>query len=451
MKHQKNLWIYSCIVIAGLFVYFLYHYLGTRYYGLQFPRNNFLFLRQDQFMDFFNVNSMASGLDPYIQDSSYPPLAMIIAYIFSRIIPGTETVAALVQRDSSEIGRICLFSIYAVCFLVLFIAIWKRILIQFKIDEKSAPLTKTVSVFYRIVSVLSKVALLLVVAMSIIVSAPMIFAFDRGNYLILCVLFLTLFCLYYEKNDYVAATFLAIAACLKIFPVVLFLVFFFAHKWKPLAFGILFGGSVTVGCTIFLNGNLFNNLFKFVKNVLFFTSGRGPNDYYYYYYSVGTRNLIATISIALRGHISDRLHIEKLSLLVNIILFVVIIVMCIIDNRPWRQILYLSFFIILFQNPSYYYGLAYLTGPIFLFLLKNKSERMDWIYLIGLALIMIPKSYYYFLGHFTNGDVWIGLDSLLDPLILYILLFLSFLELIFNRRKRSVHTPFGHKKGLVRI
>jgi len=400
-------------------------------------------------MDFFNVNYMAASLNPYSQGSSYPPLAMLIAYVFARIIPGTGTGAPVIQRDADMFGKICLYVLYAVCLAVLAAAACRGIWVQLRKDAESGPLTTKLSGVRKITGIFSKIALLGAVSLSIVLAAPVIYAFDRGNYLIICTLFLALFCLYYDKNDYAAASFLAIAACLKIYPVVLFYVFFRTRKWKPMFLGLFIGGGFTAASAALFNGSLFWNLRQFVQNVLLFSGGQGPNHSYYYRYGVGLRNIFGTLSIIFRGYVSDYLHIAKLSLVTGGALLAVVIIMCILDKRPWRQILYLSFFMILFPSPSFYYNLAYLVGPILLFLLKEKSEKLDWLYLWGLALLMTPKSYYYFLAHFTEGDGWVGVDCLINPLIMCGLLLVSFIELIHIRKNSKESIGQADEKDLV--
>lgn len=451
MKIRRRLWIYSCIIIAGLCIFFAYRYIGTRLWGLQFPWNSFLFFEQDRFMDFYKVNELVSSFNPYSNGSSYPPLALLCAYLFARIIPRTGTESAFALRDCSVIGRICLYSLYAVCLLLIFISVWKHMRPLLKKEnaiELPFPSKTGMKLFF---SAISKMAIYVAVALSITLSAPMIFAFDRGNYLILCVLFLVLFCLNFGRNDYAAALFLAFAACLKIFPLVLFFVFIPSRKWKPLVLGLFSGVGITILCTLLFDGGLVSNLWRFAKSVGRFTGGLDANNSYYYRYAVGIRSIFGTISIILRSYVSPKIHITVLTLASSALLLLLISVMCIMEKRVWRQILYLSFFMVLFPTPSYYYNLAYLIGPILLFLLKEEKEKLDWLYLVGLALLMIPKSYYYFLAHFSDGNGWVGLDSLLDPMFMCILLAISFVELIYMRKKRTESIAMGKKKEMVVI
>ncbi len=438
MKSQNRLWIYSAIIVAGLLGFCLYSYFGHKYWGLSYPRDSFLFMWGDRFMDFFNVNKMASGLDPYITGgSSYPPLAMIIAYIVGLFIPGTSGMTAAEVRNQGPFGKYVLVGMYALCILLISVFAWRRIWKQARKAREESGIRESLAKPKRILHIAARILLLGAVSLGIGLTAPMIYAIDRGNYLIICTLFIALFCIFYGKNDYAASVFLALAACLKIFPVVLFYLFFRQRKWKPLFVGIGTGAVLTIGSTLLFKGGFAANLLSFAKNLMNFSGGVDPYHSDLYLNAIGTRSFLASISILFRGHISDKLHIATLTTVVNVLLLVFVIVLCLMEKRPWRQILYLSFFMVLFPNPSYYYSLAYLTGPILLFLMKEEKERYDALFLIGLAFLMIPKNYFYFAARFVNGDRLLGLNCMVDPMIMLLLLAFSFIELLFLRDKRS--------------
>lgn len=424
MKHQNKIWIYSLVVIFGLIAFLSYRYIGSRLWGLEYPWNSFLFLPNDRFMDFFNINQMVADFDPYTDNSSYPPLALVAAYFFAWIIPGSASKTAMEVRDEGLTGKMWLLAMYSVCLIIIMIAVCRRIFTTIPKEVRLIP----------------KLIFLGTISLSIILSAPVIYAFDRGNYLIVCVLFLTLFCLYYDKNDYAAAVFLAVAASLKVFPVLLFFVFFLGKKWKPLFVGLFTGAVSTLVCAAVLQGGLIQNLWRFTRSLLGFSSGPDPYSSYYYRYAIGLRTFIGTSFIAIKSYIPPIVPITQLTLAVSALLVILVIIMCVMDKRVWRQILYLSFLMVLVPTPSFYYNLAYLIGPVFLFLLKEKQEKYDMLFLGGFCFLMIPTSYYFFLATCSEGLVWIGINCLLDPLIMIILLSISFFELLYIRfhKKKSI-------------
>lgn len=443
MKVKNKLWVYSLIVTIGLILFYTYRFIGTRAWGLEYPWNSFLFPEQARFSDFFQINELVVKLNPYSHGSSYPPLALLIARFFAMFIPGTGTVgpddpiALQIFRDQSVIGRGAILSLYGIVLLVITFLFWKRL---FSMNhDKKVVTNSTDSVFVILRSYLSQYSLYVIVGLSVFFSAPMIYALDRGNYLILCVLFLVLFCSYYEKNNYVAAVFLAIAACLKIYPVVFFLVFFLTKKWKPLAVGLFTGAFVTAASMAFFGEEYIRNFGRMIRNIFAFSNGIAENHSYYYHFAVGFRNLIGTPVLAIKKEIPQGLSMTSLTLGVSALFLIVVLVLCVIDKRPWRQIIYLSFFMILFPTPSFYYNLSYLIAPVFLFLYKENKEKLDMFYLISLALLMTPKSYFYFEVNYLDGPNFVGLESFINPLIMCTMLCVSLVEVLYMKAvaKRS--------------
>ncbi len=416
----------------------IYRYVGSRLWGLTYPQNSFLFWPFDRFMDFFNINYMVAGFNPYYHGSSYPPLALMIAYFFTGLIPGSAKLDAVDMRNNSVEGMVVLFSMYFISLLVIFGLIMKSIKKRNIVEGGNK---KNRSDFCLKVAKVMQISLPILVVLGLVLAAPVIFAFDRGNYLILCVVFLTGFCLTYNKNDYAAAIFLALAAAVKLFPIVLFFVFIRSKKWKPLALGLGVGGSLTVICAALFEGGLVLNLQRFFYATFLYTGGFPPSHSYYYNFAIGTRNFFGTFWLILRDHATMSDKIATVSMIANLLLMVLVILLCIADKRSWRQIMYLSFFMILFPTPSFYYNLAYLIGPAMLFLLKEDWEFWDYFYLVGLTLLMIPKNYHYTLGVFSNTEAYVSINSFLDPLIMFTLLGLAGVELIHKKTQHKRLVP----------
>lgn len=415
---KRRLFRYSLIILAGLFLFFLYRYIGSRTLGLVYPWNSFLFLPEDRFMDFFSINHMVADLDPYADASSYPPFALILAYFFTRVIPGSDRLTAMQIRDNDMVGQLWLFGLYFVCFAIIAVVIYRRIAVYFSGDK----------------NIVKRIFSIGIVIGGILLMAPNIYALDRGNYLVICVLFLTLFCMYYGKNDYLAAVFLAFAASLKLFPVVLFLIFFLDKKWKPLLTGLLTGGLGSLVCMFFFKGEFLRNVWRFVNSLLGFSGGLDANHSYYYRYAVGLRSFFGDVLFAIKTYIPNWIAIDKLTLIASALLLVLVIVMCVYDKRFWRRIMYLSFLMILAPTPSFFYNLAYLLGPIVLFLTKDTIEKNDTWFFIGLAVLMIPTNYYYFLANCSDAPVLVGINCIINPLIMLALLCVGAVELIHNRK-----------------
>ena len=109
------------ILFIGMFIFLAFSYLLRRYFLVEYPFGDFLFYRNDLFMDFFNVNGMVANLDPYISGgSSYPPFILLIAYFFSLFSPYKEVSPMEVSMSIS--GRIS-FVLFFLSTTVIFFTI----------------------------------------------------------------------------------------------------------------------------------------------------------------------------------------------------------------------------------------------------------------------------------------------------------------------------------------
>lgn len=439
MMVRKKIWIYSLIVILGFAVFFAYRYIGSRAWGLTYPLNTFLFPQNARYTDFFEINEQVSHLVPYLNGASYPPLALLVALFFAMIIPGTGTVGKQpldieAFRDESIWGQTVLLAMYGVALFFIMFIFWKKMIPI--LDRSPVRRDQQSSFLGRIRYYSDKYLIYPVIGLSVLTAAPIIYSLDRGNYLILSVLMLILFCAYYDKNDKAAAIFLAIAACLKVYPVVLFLVFFIGKKWKPLVLGLSTGAILTALSMLVFQGNYFKNFFYFLKNIFAFSGGFPDDSAYYYRFAVGFRSLLATPVLMINKSMPNDFPVSLLTIATGMAFLVLVIALCVLDKRPWRQMMYLCFFMILFPTPSFFYNLSYLIAPLLVLLLKEEQERLDFVYIIGLALLMIPKSYCYALVEFSNGPSYIGFESFLNPLIMCSILILSLIDVLCERRVR---------------
>jgi len=426
LSRLRRIILFCSFVIIGVLVFYLYSYLGTKYWNFQFPQNSFLFPKECSYSDYFSVNSMVAGLNPYSLGSSYPPFALIVAYFFAKLCPTFPTPDGIMQSAIHDSGIFCLKCIYLISLLVIVYLVWKKgwsILMKHPISHDDIPESKIVRMKKSIPVILA----LFLLSIVIFINAPIAFAFDRGNYLVICVLFIGIFCLFYNQNDYLSATFLGFAAAMKIFPLVIFFVFIRDRKWKSLALGFFVTIAVSYVSLSHFLGDMHQNVKAFLTNLLSFTNGLPPAQYSYYWYAINIRAFIGNVFIATIGHIPAKFDIVAVSQMFAYSLAVLVIILCLLDKRAWRRILYLSFLMILFPVTSYYYNLAYLIGPIILFLFKEDMEKLDWVYLFGLALLMIPKNYMYFLYDKQYGyfSVLMGLDYLINPMIMCLLICVS--------------------------
>jgi hypothetical protein len=115
---------------------------------------------------------------------------------------------------------------------------------------------------------------LVFVIAGVFLSYPVLFAFDRGNNVLIAVGFVL--CglqLYMEGKSNAAAVFLAAAAAMKIYPVFFFLLFVSRRDWRALRISVVAAAGFTIVPLFFYSGGFFSNLTALYRNTANFRDG----------------------------------------------------------------------------------------------------------------------------------------------------------------------------------
>lgn len=378
-------------IVIGMGVFFAFSYFYKRYLWAEFPDGDFLFNREDAFMDFFNVNQMISGFDPYAgYGSSYPPVILLIAYIFSLFGPYRDMKALDVSR--MLVPRVS----YAVMFIGCTMAIcWIMYLILKRyIDNKKV----------------------LVVSIPLLMcSAPYLFLADRGNYLLVCLIFIMLFVYYYDTKPGVAAVMLGAAAAIKIYPIFLFLVYILKKRWKELGIATLTGAVLTFLPLFFFKGGFFLNLKEMLYAIAGFANGAEDTCIPATYYSVGLTSLLYLPFTWFHEGIKPEHNPIMIIYLVIGSGLALWSLWNLRKEEDEHKILSLLTVLMVFLIPnSYMYNLTYLFIPIMYWIMEEKKEisKADWVYGSVLAVLMIAKAYYYPVNY-THTSIAVLIDGLL--------------------------------------
>ena len=427
MKKQKHIYIFTILVCAGFAAFTQYAWLGMTFHGWGYPQNSFLFLPGDRYMDFFSINEMVAGMNPYAQGSSYPPFALLAAVLFARAIPGTGVIGRFEVRDQEPLGYAFLVAMYAVCIAVSAILFGCKLYKNLTKNKKNSVRETEMGVLsfrQRCARFFSSPLLLQVLLPAVlffaafVFAAPTMYAFDRGNYIILCAFFLLLFAFFFEDHPVLSAVFLAVAACLKIYPVALFLVFFVGRKFKAMFAGLAVGGGLSLASGLLFQGPLMGNVRAFLQNLLNFTNGLLMTHYFYYQNAIGVRTIVATPILFMYNTIPESINIYRIGMVVSLLLLLWTVVICFLDRNAERQILYITLFMILFPTPSFYYNLIFLMLPVFMILTRAERRSYDFWVLGVLLLLLIPKNYKYLIFYFEIYPVQISVGHMIDAYML---------------------------------
>ncbi|MCR5793441.1 MAG: DUF2029 domain-containing protein [Lachnospiraceae bacterium] len=319
------------------------------------------------FYDFFYCLRFGNYLDRYHlyeTHTIYPPLANAIYCIMSRFM-STKAIRSMADfKNPAEIITISeaaiLYTIYFIVTLLLFVAVTKSL-------KKGSKFEKTAF------------------TVLILFSVPFMYQFERANIIFVALIFSMLFLLWKDSENAVLreASFvsLSVAAGIKLYPAILGLILVKEKRWKEairtMVYGVLafvlpfkmFGGIRTGIKAMF--GNMFGTIETF--------DVKGPG--YHLNYTAFFKALLegnATISNFVSG------GIVTLLLGLGIIAFFGL-------KKDWKGLLLLSCLILGVPSISYTYAGIFLVMPL-IFLLDATKDRKktDYIYLIGILLVMLP-------------------------------------------------------------
>jgi hypothetical protein len=369
------------MVFALVFGLFVAHYLQK---GL--PYCTFLYPPFDCFMDFFNINSMSYDLDPYPAQSSYPPLALLLARCFSFGFD-YKTYGASAAR-SSLTGQLNLLALAGSFCAFLFAAVYRAV----RTGDRARD-----------------------VKLALIISAsyPVLFLIDRGNYLMVAFAALFGFVHYYERNRRLANLFLALAISLKIYPLLFLFLLAADRRWRDCAAVLGLTGVISLGAMLAFKGSLETNVRLFIQNVLLFSKGNGTliTDTGW---NLSFSNLIRVpYAVFLQRpprHLPTYYPVFTLAALVGLFWA--------LRREPvfWKRVLLVTIACVALPNPSYDYNLVYLLIPLLLYFREaGPMRREDYFYLGCAGLLFVPK-HYHVLG--VEGDYVLTPQAFLNPLLL---------------------------------
>ncbi|WP_167511272.1 glycosyltransferase family 87 protein [Pseudobutyrivibrio xylanivorans] len=178
-------------LIVGEVIFWLLMFLSNGYYwGTYFFPN-----RTDCFMDHFNMLALLNNKDPYYLKASYPAICFLLLKILHLFMPlDIQQIEPGLELRNNSIAMF-LFVLTALIVLYILATLFEKILCNY--GEKKYIL-------------------------AILLSGPIMFAFQRGNIILLTLVFLLVYYLYFDseekKKRYIAYIALAFAASIKVYP-----------------------------------------------------------------------------------------------------------------------------------------------------------------------------------------------------------------------------------------
>lgn len=319
--------------------------------------------------DHFNVVNYSKDANPYLfgshdinpEEHAYLPISYCIYYIISLWGQGgVESPIALMTAN--------LFMSF--CFIGLF-----AILCRFPHDNSSRNS---------------------LICFSLMLSGISLFAFERGNLIVLTVILCCFFILGYQSENKLvrelALVSLAFAAALKAYPALLGILLLYDKQWKEAVRLFVYGIIVAFLPFIFLKGG-FYNIPIWLNNVV------ASNEYY-------------TNSIFPRfGHLLFTSYIDKVLLTaenysqnlkdlssnlkiympyINIILASISIISIYYQKEKWKKLTALMLIIVILPINSAEYTGLYLFPAIVTYINHKKWYIVDYLFLVLFVIILNP-------------------------------------------------------------
>ena len=364
----------SIVTFAGFVISVMYHYSMS---GWGYPYSTFLFRPWNRFNDYFMT--INNGNSPYItgRPGSMFPLGHRIITVFNLVSPKVGLTVFL-------IGCACAF-------------LW----ITYKnvpIEDKA---TKYVNVF-----VLG------------LLSYPLLFVLDRGNFEALLFLFLYGFIRWYNRNVKLSILCLVVAIGMKVFPAIFLLLLLSDKKYKEAAAAVALVIGLSFVSLLTFNGGLMEKVYWLLALL------KNYNEIYLYrfegtFFGHSLWGVIATIMFG-AGHSAVELAANWYLVFVCVFFAGISYYIVFIEKEYWKRVALLVFAMNLLPYISGDYKLLHIFLPMFLFMNTGVPKRLDKLYAILFGLLLIPKAYYHF--PFTSTFVNFGFEAnsaiILNPLLM---------------------------------
>lgn len=288
-----------------------------------------------------------------------------------------------------------------------------------------------------------------VLTLAVLCSYPMLFAVERGNIIILALVFTMVFVFFRNSENRVLRELsyisLAVAAAIKIYPAILGVLLLREKKFKDAARLTIYG-IVMFFVPFFLFYDGVNSL-KYMLEGFISVSGwdRGCGVQY------SLHNLGAIVERLLAGHSPEKL-LKVCKTAFSVLVVGGLLGSAFLVREEWKRILALVLIMILLPNISYTYTLIFLIVPLVLFLnvwhgAEEGLSVRDKAYAVCFFVLMVPivtPS----LPQFQDDIFPFTYGMLADYLALLTMVFLLFWDAVSGLRATRSHSGADMQHGI---
>ncbi|MCQ2531315.1 MAG: glycosyltransferase 87 family protein [Saccharofermentans sp.] len=355
---------FEYIFFASVFITFAYwtlSFLIWRNSSIDYPWRIFFRSTRDLFADTTNVVGYSGERNVYndmhytdLAEKAYPPLTYMILWFFSKTINmdvyyKEEYFVNLYQNPKFLV----VFLVYAlISILILYEAI--------RSFKNGSNITKSLMGF------------------SIIFSSPMLYALERANVIILCLICVLYYVFNYNSENKIkkeiALICFALAFALKITPAVLGILLIYDKKIKEAVRAILYSVIAFFAPFFFFYGKFTDNVSQMLKNIL-----KNLDKY-------SEPNGCSFISL-----VSEFAKISpKQASIIGIFAYIIgttILVGAFFQKNKWKQIMSVLIVLIVVPSHAEFYCILFIIPGVILFLNEEHHDQIECIILIGICLV----------------------------------------------------------------
>lgn len=379
--------------------------------------SQYLSVDGNYFGDFFESLFFSIKEDLYQYGNIYPPFCYLILYLMAKLFPNAAQYGDPFSMRDTQVGRMMYISVVALCILTIAFCILQA--------TKAKPAKKVMTLF------------------AVLFTLPMFVLIDRGNMLLIALVFSFIFVVFYDSENKVlreiALISLAIAAAIKIYPAVLGVLLIKKGNVKVIIRTVVYG--ILFFCVPFAFFGGTDAVVQFIQNLQV-----GVEERQLFEGSINCQvNLSAVVSTIYRffyNHPSDAQYaaIETFSKYLSYVLAVQFAVGAFLSKSKWKKVLSLSAIILIIPGFSYSYCIASYLPAVMLYIAENKRRKSDLLYLLPLVGLTVPYGfnlYDFFFKYLEAGTRYTVVCQNISQFFIIAILFVEILIMEINFLKNN--------------
>jgi hypothetical protein len=388
---KTRLTFLSRFVVIGLCVAKLFHLTMHYVFSAPTPWKSFFIIKSARFNDWTDTVASAASHDPYFKHG--PTIANYFPFTYFLCLP-----AVPLTKDAS----VDLFLLVALGLLAVALIVYYRLYLRQALGKPSF---------------CNFIALVLAIGCSY----PWIFALDRGNLESwVSILSLIFVLLRHNRFFWLGALALSIGIAIKAYPVVFLILLVSERRYGAAAAIVAMALALTLTSMLGLDGSLIHMIHGVQTGLQEYYEGwiLGPTTVNY---STDPYNGLRLFTGWIRYVPGNALIITNSPLYVKTyVCFSSAFAMAgtafvlFVPAPRWRHIMAICLVALLYPTAANDYKLLTLFPGLFMLLIAPESGRREALALWCMALLMVPKQYYYIVNYYT-------ISTLISPVLVLVL------------------------------